>query len=57
MLIFLLINVKMPTTVGMFTIMSRKNFMLNSVYNLGARLRTCMSAFDFVHGHTKAGYR
>ena len=31
MLFFLLINVKMPTTVGIFTIMSRKNFMLNSV--------------------------
>ena len=31
MLFFLLINVKMPTTVGILTIMSRKNFMLNSV--------------------------
>ena len=31
MLFFLLINVKMPTIVGILTIMSRKNFMLNSV--------------------------
>ena len=31
MLFFLLINVKMPTTVGILTFMSRKNFMLNSV--------------------------
>ena len=28
-LFFLLINVKMPTTVGILTFMSRKNFMLN----------------------------
>ena len=28
MLFFLLINVKMPTTVGILTIMSRENFML-----------------------------
>ena len=31
MLFFLLINVKMSTTVGILTIMSRKNFMLNGV--------------------------
>ena len=31
MLFFLLINVKMPTIVGILTFMSRKNFMLNSV--------------------------
>ena len=43
MLFFRLINVKMPTIVGILTFMSRKNFMLNSVehskkfYNLGAR--------------------
>ena len=29
MLFFLLINVKMPTTVGILTLMSRKNFMLS----------------------------
>ena len=29
MLFFLLINVKMPTTVGILTFMSRKNFMLS----------------------------
>ena len=29
MLFFPLINVKMPTTVGILTFMSRKNFMLN----------------------------
>ena len=29
MLVFLLINVKMPTTAGILTIMSRINFMLN----------------------------
>ena len=29
MLFFLLINVKMPTFVGILTFMSRKNFMLN----------------------------
>ena len=29
MLFLLLINVKMPTTVGILTCMSRKNFMLN----------------------------
>ena len=29
MLSFLLINVKMPTIVGILTFMSRKNFMLN----------------------------
>ena len=29
MLFFLLINVKMPTIVGILTIMSRKNFMLS----------------------------
>ena len=29
MLFFLLINVKMPTIVGILTFMSRKNFMLN----------------------------
>ena len=36
MLFFPLINVKMPTIVGIFTFMSRKNFMLNSkeFYNL-----------------------
>ena len=43
-LFFLLINVKMPTIVGILTFMSRKNFMLTRVghekkfYNLGARL-------------------
>ena len=42
MLFFLLINVKMPTIVGILTFMSRKNFMLSSdergmFYNLGAR--------------------
>ena len=31
MLFFLLINVKMPTIVGILTFMSRKNFMLNSI--------------------------
>ena len=31
MLFFQLINVKMPTIVGILTVMSRKNFMLNSV--------------------------
>ena len=31
MLFFTLINVKMPTTVGILTFMSRKNFMLNRV--------------------------
>ena len=31
MLFFLLINGKMPTTVGILTIISRKNVMLNSV--------------------------
>ena len=31
MLFFLLINVKMPTTVGILTFMSRKNFMLSWV--------------------------
>ena len=31
MLFFLLINVKMPTIVGILTFKSRKNFMLNSV--------------------------
>ena len=31
MLCFPLINVKMPTTVGILTFMSRKNFMLSSV--------------------------
>ena len=31
MLLFLLINVKMPTIVGLLTVMSRKNFMLSSV--------------------------
>ena len=31
MLFFLLINVKMPTIVGILTFISRKNFMLNSV--------------------------
>ena len=31
MLFFLLINVKMPTTVGIFIFMSRKNFMLSWV--------------------------
>ena len=31
MLFFMLINVKMPTIVGILTFMSRKNFMLNSV--------------------------
>ena len=31
MLFFLLINVKMPTTVGILTFMSRKNFMLSRV--------------------------
>ena len=31
MLFFLLINVKMPTIVGILTFMSKKNFMLNSV--------------------------
>ena len=41
MLFFLLINVKMPTIVGILTFMSRKNFMLSRVehekfYNLGA---------------------
>ena len=30
-LFFLLINVKMPTTVGILTFMIRKNFMLNLV--------------------------
>ena len=29
MLFFLLLNVKMPTTVGILTFMSRKNFVLN----------------------------
>ena len=29
MLFFLLVNVKMPTVVGIFTLMSRKNFMLS----------------------------
>ena len=29
MLFFLLINVKMPTVVGILTFMSRKNFMLS----------------------------
>ena len=29
MLFFLLINVKMPTVVGILTLMSRKNFMLS----------------------------
>ena len=29
MLFFLLMNVKMPTSVGILTFMSRKNFMLN----------------------------
>ena len=31
---FLLINVKMPTIVGILTFMSRKNFMLSSVKNV-----------------------
>ena len=31
MVFFLLINVKMPTTVGILTFTSRKNFMLSSV--------------------------
>ena len=31
MLFFLLINIKMPTVVGILTFMSRKNFMLTSV--------------------------
>ena len=31
MLIFLLIDVKMPTTVGILIFMSRKNFMLNCI--------------------------
>ena len=31
MLLFMFINVKMPTIVGILTFMSRKNFMLNSV--------------------------
>ena len=31
MLFFLLINVKMPTIVGILTLMSRKNFMLSGV--------------------------
>ena len=31
MLFFLLMNVKMPTIVGIFTFVSRKNFMLSSV--------------------------
>ena len=31
MLFFLLINVKMPTIIGILTIMRRKNFMLSSV--------------------------
>ena len=31
MLFFLLINVKMPTIVGILTLMSRKNFMLSRV--------------------------
>ena len=31
MLFFLLINVKMPTIVGILTFMSRKNFMLNCI--------------------------
>ena len=44
MLFFSLINVKMPTIVGILTFMSRKKFMLSRVehekrfYNLGARL-------------------
>ena len=43
-LLFPLINVKMPTIVGILTFMSRKNFVLNCVehdkkfYNLGACL-------------------
>ena len=41
MVFFLLINVKIPTTVGILTIMSRKNFMPNRAkhdcfYNIGA---------------------
>ena len=43
LLLFLLIDVKMPTIVGIFTFMSRKSFILSFVvhekkyYNLGAR--------------------
>ena len=39
MLFFLFINVKMPTTVGILTFMSRKNFMLSweKLCNLGPR--------------------
>ena len=43
----MLINVKMPTFVGILTFMSRINFVLSlvehgkSFYNLGARLKLC----------------
>ena len=44
MLSDLLINVKMPTIVGILTFMSRKNFMfpelsMKKFYNLGARFK------------------
>ena len=38
MLFFLLINVKMPTIVGILTFMSRKNFMLNCFITSGPDL-------------------
>ena len=43
MLFFMLMNIKMPTVVGILTFMSRKNLILSRVehekffYNLGAR--------------------
>ena len=57
MLFFLLINVKMPTTVGILTFISRKNFMLNcvehekSVYNLGAKVASDLKV-HFKHIYT-----
>ena len=51
---FLLINIKMPTTVGILIFISRKNFMLNWVeyekkfYNLGPRLAV-LSSDGFVY--------
>ena len=59
MLLFLLINVKMPTIVGILTFISMKNSMLNSVeheiffYNIGARLspeNDCVSENDNLYG-------
>ena len=47
-LFFPLINVKMPTTVGILTFMSRKNFMLRRVeYEYSAQVKVCFFAILF----------